>query len=236
MRGSKSRSLPSDSRRCEKKHQQEMEDLTYLPANLPWRPRKSDHEWRCILCIMGIFQCHVSFFEVYHMPAYIWNTWNIWKNHLVSCFTMFHTSPHCSYPFLNEYYIWLVVEPPSCKKYARQIGSFPQVGVKMKNVWSHLLPSLDVFQTSSESHPCIMATLSAASPPGSFLGFAGGFGNSNALARMSLTTLRQEAKNKQTTEMKSRSSIMEPAKICLSVFSPKKNTKTTQFDVWSLWV
>ncbi len=32
-----------------------------------------------------------------------------------------------------------VVEPPSWKIYASQIGSFPQVGVKIENVWKHHL-------------------------------------------------------------------------------------------------
>ena len=30
--------------------------------------------------------------------------------------------------------IWLVVEPNPFEKYACQIGSFPQVGMKMKNI------------------------------------------------------------------------------------------------------
>ena len=36
----------------------------------------------------------------------------------------------------------LVVETTHLKKYARQIGSFPQVGVNIRNIWNH---HLDVF-------------------------------------------------------------------------------------------
>ena len=43
---------------------------------------------------------------------------------------------------------WLVVSTP-LKKYARQIGSFPQVGVKMKNLWNHHL----VFSVMSTDYP-----------------------------------------------------------------------------------
>ena len=32
-----------------------------------------------------------------------------------------------------------------CEKYARQIGSFPQVGVKIKNIWNHHLEKVYVY-------------------------------------------------------------------------------------------
>ena len=41
-------------------------------------------------------------------------------------------------------FCWLVVEPTPSEKYARQIGSFPQVGVKIKNGWNHHLVSVCV--------------------------------------------------------------------------------------------
>ena len=36
------------------------------------------------------------------------------------------------------------------EKYARQIGSFPQIGVKIKNIWNHHL--VDFFNIESNDH------------------------------------------------------------------------------------
>ena len=41
-----------------------------------------------------------------------------------------------------------------CEKYARQIGSFRQVGVKMKNMWNHQLGNYDVSWNSSACQVC----------------------------------------------------------------------------------
>ena len=51
--------------------------------------------------------------------------------------------------------IWLVVEPTHLKTYARQIGSFPQVEVNIKNNWNHHLEILDYLLLSKTGHSLV---------------------------------------------------------------------------------
>ena len=55
---------------------------------------------------------------------------------------------------IDKQIFWLMVEPTHLKKYARQIGSFPQVGVKITNIRNH---HLDIEYVGSTPQPVRVA-------------------------------------------------------------------------------
>ena len=66
-------------------------------------------------------------------PCWWYTTgWNNKKTYIM----IFQKEGHLN---TNDEDFWLVVEPTHLKKYARQIGSCPQVGVKIKTIWNHHL-------------------------------------------------------------------------------------------------